>query len=53
LISNVRMLAVPTWPKQKDATSLWQRCISVRRGQRCTSTGGLSLHKVPARLVRQ
>ena len=45
LISNVKMSAVLTWPKQKDVTSLWLRCISVRRGQRCISAGGLSLHK--------
>ena len=45
LISNVKMSAVPTWPKQKDVTSPWLCCISVRRGQCCTSAGGLSLHK--------
>ena len=44
-ISNVKMSAVQTWPKQKDVTSLWRHCISVRQGQRCTSAGGLSLHK--------
>jgi len=45
LISNVKMSDAPTWPKQKYVTSLWLRCISVRRGQRCIGAGGLSLHK--------
>jgi len=33
----------PAWPKLIDVTGLWQRCTSVRRGQRWTSHGGLSL----------
>jgi len=45
LISNVKMSAAPTWFKQKDVTCLWPHCTSVRRGQRCISAGGLSLHK--------
>jgi len=40
-----RCWPAPTWPKQKDVTSLWLCCISVCRGQRCISNGGLSLHK--------
>jgi len=45
LISNIKMVAAPTWLKQKVVTSLWQRCISDRWGQYCISAGGLSLHK--------
>jgi len=43
--SKMSASAGVAWPKLKDVTSLWLHSTSVCRSQRCTSAGGLSLHK--------